>query len=249
MDDSTEPTADIAPDAPARRLRRIPLVLAGLAVIGAGVGVGVALLGDDGDGYPSRWDPRIAELASFVERERGLEFEHPVFVDFLDAESFRRELTEHEELTDEDRAELENYEAFLRALGLVHGDIDLEQVGEDLLGEGVVGFYRFEDERIAVRGETLDDERRATLVHELTHALQDQHFDVGDREPESSGAQSAFEAVVEADAEAVKEAWVATLPAAEQEALFAAEQETADGADFEGVPEVFVDLLGYPYVL
>src|SRR3712207_6947153 len=46
----------------------------------------------------------VAELAAFVEEERGLDFDHPVYVDFLDDEAFNRVVTTDEgELTPEDR--------------------------------------------------------------------------------------------------------------------------------------------------
>jgi hypothetical protein len=208
---------------------------------------GVALLTGDGTSHPDEWDPRVVDLVRFVESARGLIFEHPVAIDFLADGDFRREITEHEELDDEERAQLESIEAMLRALGLVEGDIDLEAIGDELVGDGVIGLYSFDDERILVRGDTLDDERRSTLVHELTHALQDQHFDLGDLEPETSGAQAAFTAVVEADAEAVEEAWRETLSAEAREELEAASRESGAEADFEGVPDVFVELMAFPY--
>ena len=37
--------------------------------------------------YPAAWDPRVVDLVSFVEKQRGLNFEHPVFVDFLDPQA------------------------------------------------------------------------------------------------------------------------------------------------------------------
>lgn len=199
--------------------------------------------------HPKTWDPRIVDLVAFVERERGLLFEHPVRVDFLSDADFRAEVTGTEELTEEDRAEIESAEAMLRAVGLLTDDVDLASIGEELTGDGTLGIYTFDDERIAVRGETLDNERRATLVHELTHALQDQRFGIGDMEPTTSGEDAALTAVVEADAEKVQAAWVETLSSDEQEALAAAEEKTSGGADFSGVPAVFLELTGFPYVL
>ena len=44
----------------------------------------VAETGDAADdGTPDEWDRRVVEYVQFVERERGLEFEHPVRVRFL----------------------------------------------------------------------------------------------------------------------------------------------------------------------
>lgn len=230
------------------RRRRITLLAVAIAVLAVAGVVAAVTYDDDGADQPEAWDPRVRDLVSFVEEERGLRFDHPVRVDFLADDAFRDEVTGGEALDDDDRAQLESIEAILRAVGIVHGDIDLEAVGDELVGDGVVGLYRFEDERVIVRGDTLDDDRRSTLVHELTHALQDQHFDLGEREPDDSGAEAALTAVVEADAEAVQEAWRETLSAERRAALDSAEQSTADDADFEGVPEVFVELMSFPYI-
>lgn len=224
--------------------------MAALAVVllGAAVGAGILAVGKLGTSdYPASWDPRVKELAAFVERERGLSFSHPVYVDFLSDAEFRRQATEHEDLTAEENAEVERSEAVLRAVGLLNGDVDLVEIGEELVGDGTVGQYRFEDQRISVRGETLDDERRSTLVHELTHALQDQNFNIADVEPGNSGAELAFTAVVEADADEVEQAWVDTLSDDARDALYEAQDDTASGADFKGVPDVFVELMGFPY--
>ena len=238
----------VAEPSPARRpRRRWPAVAALLLILGA-AGGGVALLGR-GPGHPRRWDARIVDLVSFVERERGLPFEHPVRVDFLGEEEFRKLVTSEEEPTEEEKAQLESFEAMLRAVGYLSGDLDLQSVGDELSGDGTIGIYLIEEERIAVRGSTLDDERRSTLVHELTHALQDQHFDIGDYEPEDSGEDAAFTAVIEADAERVQDAWLETLSDAARAALEEAQDETTEEADFAGVPPVLIELMGSPYLL
>ena len=230
-----------------RRRRRWPAAVVALAVVA--VAGTVAFVRADGDGHPKSWDGRITDLVAFVERERGLTFEHPVRVDFLSDAEFRELVTDREEPGDEERAQIESVEAMLRAVGFVTDDVDLASIGDELAGDGTVGLYDFDEQRIVVRGRTLDDERRSTLVHELTHALQDQRFGISERELENSGAQAAFTSVVEADAEMVEAAWVETLSAADREALAEAELEASAGADFEGVPAVFLELMGFPYVL
>jgi hypothetical protein len=229
--------------------RVLSLSLAAVVLIAGAVVVVARRDSGGGPSHPKAWDPRVRDLVSFVEKERGLTFEHPVQIDFLPDAEFRKEVTQDDRSSGaSDKEQLESTEAMLRAVGLIHGDIDLKEVGDELVGDGVVGLYRFEDERIIVRGSTLDDERRSTLVHELTHALQDQHFDIGDKKPELSGAQAALTAVVEADAEEVQDAWRKTLSSARRDALDKADQATAGEADFKGVPRVFVELMSFPYV-
>ena len=68
-----------------------------------------------------------------------------------------------------------------------------------------------------------DVDVRVTLVHELTHALQDQHFDLTklDDAVETSGEDFALTALVEGDATSVEDDYLFSLPQAEQDAYFA----------------------------
>lgn len=225
-------------------------LLLGVAIITlAASGIASAVVVNGRDRYPDQWDPRVTDLVAFVERERGLTFQHPVRIDFLDDAAFRDEVTDTEAPDAQGRAEIKSAEAMLRAVGLLSGPVDILAAGNELAGDGIVGLYDDEDERVLIRGEVVDDERRSTLVHELTHVLQDQSFDLGDYEDEerTSGELAAYTAVVEADASDVEDAWRETLPAAARESLAAAEEKSSPSTDFKGVPEVFIELLGFPY--
>ena len=106
-----------------------------------------------------------------------------------------------------------------RALGLIEGDVDLFDKFNELQGKGTIGFYSYEDERIRIRGTELTPAVESTLVHELTHALQDQNFDLGKRFEEldkaddanSSAASDGFDALVEGDARRIEDKWRASL--------------------------------------
>ncbi len=224
-------------------------VLLGVAILTlAASGVAAAVVVTVRDTYPDRWDPRVLDLVAYVERERGLTFKHPVPIDFLTDADFRAEVTGTEAPDATARAEIKRAEAMLRAVGLLSGPVGIAAAGNELAGDGIVGLYNDRDERVVIRGDVLDDERRLTLVHELTHVLQDQTFDLGDYKGgvRTSGELAAYTAVVEADASEVEDAWRESLPAAAREALAAAEDKGAP-PDFKGVPPVFVELLGFPY--
>ncbi|MCU1487343.1 MAG: hypothetical protein JWN67_4089 [Actinomycetia bacterium] len=233
------------PPAPARhRLRWVGLGLA-VALVVAGLAVVVARSGDDGS--PSHWDPRVATFARFVEHERGLRFEHPVRTDFLADDAFRRRVTGDDEPTAEDQATLHHYEGLFRALGLVEGKVDLGEATKQLAGEGIIGLYVPSEDRIYVRGDRITPGMRPTIVHELTHALQAQHFDL-ERETTTSGEDTAFTSLVEADAMRIEDAYVASLPDAERTAVEADEQRQTEQADFDGVPQILTELFALPYV-
>lgn len=246
------------PAPPPRRSRRKPIALtaAGVLLVGSAVAFGAWWL-QRGPDFPDEWDPKVTEFVDFVEKERGLDFDHPVYVDFLSDAEFEKEVTsDGSELTDEDREEIEQAEAQMRALGLLAPGVDLLDATNDLLAGGVVGLYDDEDKRIRMRGTELTPNVRSTLVHELTHALQDQHFDLAGKAEEhedddDTSASAVWSGIVEGDADRVEEAWAASLPAAERKAL--AKAQAAEGRkarkDLAKVPPFLTTLLGSSYAL
>ena len=141
----------------------------------------------------------------------------------------------------------------LRALGLLEGDVDLFDQVNDLNSAGIVGYYSYEDERIRVRGKELTPAVQSTLVHELTHALQDQHFDLEKMKKnaeDDSSAASSLDALIEGDARRIETEWRQGLGTAEQKALDKDTKAQSDGAQsaLSKVPEVMQTLISAPYV-
>jgi hypothetical protein len=234
--------------------RTWPTVLTGIGVaviLVAGLTAAVVVEGPDGPRYPDAWDPRVADLAGFVARERRLSFDHPVFVHFLDDEAFRRSVVAGEDdLTIEDRVDLDQGAQLLRATGLVPGSYDPLESSNQLTGEGTLAYYDSMSERITVRGTQLTPGVRATLVHELTHALQDQYFDLSrlGALPNDS-ANNAFRAVIEGDALRVERGWSEQLAPAERDALDAERLAEVEGAETPGVPGALSAFFSAPYDL
>ncbi|GAA4803120.1 hypothetical protein GCM10025786_02200 [Nocardioides caeni] len=207
--------------------------------------------------HPDKWDPRVVEFVDFVEDERGLDFEHPVYVDFLTDEEFDKEVSSDDsELTDEDREEIQQSEGILRALGLLPHDVDLLDATNDLLTGAVIGLYDPEDKRIRMRGTKLTPEVRSTLVHELTHALQDQHFDLEEKadeheESDDSSAAAVWSAIVEGDADRVEDAWAESLSPEDRKELTRAQADQSRDAadDLADVPPFLTTLIGSSYAL
>jgi len=74
-------------------------------------------------------------------------------------------------------AELRAEELTLKMLGLVPPDYDLRRSTLDLLTEQAAAFYDYNQKKLFVlEGSGSGDEERVALVHELAHALADQHF-------------------------------------------------------------------------
>jgi hypothetical protein len=251
----------LTPDPPPRR--RWPLVALALVLLVGAAGAAAALHYNrppDGPPHPSTWDPRVQKYVDFVEQKRELTFQHPVYVDFLPAEEFEKKVTtDASELTDEDRKEIDQTTGLLRALGLVEGDVDLFDTSNELNGKGIIGFYSYDDERLRIRGTEITPAVESTIVHELTHALQDQTFDLGTRFEElahsddagSSAAAEGFDALVEGDARRIEGKWRDSLSDADQKALDKEQAKESKGfdADSRDVPEVLKTLMAAPYEL
>ena len=187
--------------------------------------------------------PVVAELQAFVESARGLRFLRPVDVSVLADAAFRRKLGEGEPV---DEADVEVQVGVLRALGLLRGDDDLGEASA-LDADSVAGFYDTETKELVVRGARLTPFVRQVLVHELTHALDDQHFGL-DRDLVDEEAALAFEALVEGDALLVEARYLASLPPAEREQAEAEENVTfGAGGRFDGVPDFVLELAEFPY--
>lgn len=242
----------ILPATPKRRLgrRRAVVVGLGVALLLAGAATGAVLLGSRSD-HPGHWDARVAPIARFVERTRGLRFRHPVPVAFLADKAFRKEVTSDEHaLTAKDRREIEQQVGFLRALGLVSGKLDLFKATNTLKGETILAFYDPDKKRVRIQGTTLDVATRVTLAHELTHALQDQHFDLNRSEDRlDADEQNLYRALVEGDATDVENKYVDRLSRTDQRDYDESQQNQADTSNLEDVPEVLQVLEGAPYEL
>lgn len=254
------PPAPVGPPKPEIPLWTI-LTACAVALVGAVI-VTFVVLGelrkDDEPEYPSAWDPRVAKYVTIVERERGLTFRHPVEVRFLKKDAFTGEVTADEaDLDTKDREEIEQATGQLRAIGLITGDVDLFAAFNDATGGGTLAFYSFEDKAITIRGTKLTPASRATLVHELTHALQDQHFGIGDRLEElrekdaANSEESVLDAIIEGDAERVATLYRESLDARQRKALEKSEkeQQAEASSDLKGVPKAVLTIISSPYAL
>ena len=194
-------------------------------------------------------------MVEFVEDERGLAFEHPVTIEFLDEGAWREQADiDEEEILDEDAQLLEHGAGLFRAFGLAEGDLDLLSDSEELGASGTVGHYSFDDEIVRVRGTEVSPKVAATLVHELTHVLQDQHFDIGDRieaVADEDTDEESLRVLVEGDADRIEDLWIESRSDREREALEearAAESNTAGEALAE-LPASLVTFFASSYIL
>jgi hypothetical protein len=193
----------------------------------------------------------IAE--SFVEVHRGLRFKTPVKVTLLDDAAFRQRLLGKGSSSTEQDQSLATTAKELVALHLLDRSVDISSSTQDLLGTGVSGFYDPQSKDLVVRGTGATPYVRQVIVHELTHALQDQWFGI-DRPQLDAGNDErgiAFRSVVEGDAVRIEGEYHESMTPAEQEQADAEEQSQSVGGSGDsaaGAPRVLLELLSFPYV-
>jgi hypothetical protein len=103
----------------------------------------------------------------------------------------------HDEMTPE---QIHAQEALVRVLGVVPHDFDLEKFTVSLLTEQAAGFYDPKLKTMFIADWVPPEMQSMTLTHELTHALQDQNFDLENymhAAREDDDATAARQAVVE----------------------------------------------------
>jgi hypothetical protein len=199
--------------------------------------------------FPATWDPRVITIVQYDAIQRGLQYVHPVKVVFLTAAAFKKRVTtDKSKLTAKDKRALQNALESLRAMGMVQGSVDLFAKQNQLAGATTLAFYDPGKKEVVIPGATLDVEERVTLAHELTHTLDDQHFNlnkvnkVGDQHD-----TDAVTALVEGDAVWVQNKYEAALSAADRRAYVRSQETAVAPGALKGVPQIFEISNQWPY--
>jgi hypothetical protein len=121
---------------------------------------------------------RLADdITAQVVRLRGLSLRRPIARGVLSRAEIRRKLEAR--LAKEVRpAEVAAEGSVLKRLGLIPAQADYAKLVLDLLTDQVVGFYDPAERQLYIASWMSADMQRPALAHEITHALQDQHFDL-----------------------------------------------------------------------
>jgi hypothetical protein len=171
---------------------------------------------------PTAWDPRIQPIADQVAALRGLPFVHPVVAEFLDDAAFEKQIVIDQAMTKEDKQELARDQSTFRAFGLIGPDVNLRAQVESLSASGAAAYYDPKTKKITVNGTNVDDLAvRGTVAHELTHALQDQHYDLQKLDKtatKTTHGSRALHMLAEGDAVRIQNAYVQTLSPEDQAA-------------------------------
>jgi hypothetical protein len=144
-------------------------------------------------------------------------------------------------------------EALYKMLGLLNEAADFEQIVLDLYGEQVAGYYDGETGEIVIPAheDGLTVLQRGTLLHELVHALTDQHFSFHETframiDEDRLDEASAYQALIEGDATLAEVLWVQRLTQREI-GEFIAQSLEVDTSAFEAAPRFLTESLLFPY--
>jgi hypothetical protein len=163
-----------------------------------------------------------------------------------------------EELPD---SELNGIKAVYETLGLLPANFDLKSILLDLYSEQVVGYYDPASKALFVITGANPVELRPVLVHELVHALQDQHADLDSLIARERGndRQTAAQSAIEGHATMVMVAYIAeeqgkgpvniqALPDMAEQMRPMMESQNSQFPVFQKAPRVLRETLVFPYV-
>ena len=202
------------------------------------------------DGLSNEVKAQLESLIAVAQEIRELPFLSPPNISVVTLDELE---TRVRDLIEEDVDDLPADEALYKLLGVLPTEIDLEVLLLDLYGEQVAGFYDGETGEIVVpaREEGLSILQQGTMVHELVHALTDQHFAFDpvfqtmiddDRLDEATG----YRALIEGDALLAEVLWIQTL-SQQDIGRFIAESLEIDSSTLDAVPDFLRDSLLFPY--
>ncbi len=150
-------------------------------------------------------DPVFRQIDSIVQtlaEITGLSEMHPVLYGRMSKRQLRHFLDKRikKSLKPE---EIYADELALKMLGFVPENFDLRRSTVELLTEQAAAFYDYDVKKLFLLADSSVDAETITLAHELSHALADQHFDLGkfmDETPSNDDENLAHSAVVEGEA-------------------------------------------------
>ncbi len=207
--------------------------------------------------WPDKWDTRLAPLASFVEKQTGYSFRHPVSARFLNDKEFNKLVVNDEaDLSTDDKQYYADFSALLRTLGLANGSFDAFSGLNDLSSGNTLAYYSPTDREMVIRsdaaalkGGELSASLRAVVVHELAHALQDQEFGLAriDRRHTTSEESVAMTAILEGHANAAENMYVEENFDDKELELYQKDTTSSD-TKVKSIPEVLSAQQSAPYV-
>lgn len=187
----------------------------------------------------------IAAVEHQVESVRGMRFDHPVAVDPLTPAQLDARLTKNFDKT-YPKAFYDRRSEAWRTLGVIPPDADIRSAQLAFQTQRVLGFYNPATGKLVYAGAASDLSlnERFTLAHELTHALDDQRFDLSRLDPIAAKCQDErFQAAlggVEGSAQYYGTQVITRFPGGEFD--------DSGGGSTAGVPPFIQGMAFWPYI-
>jgi hypothetical protein len=137
-------------------------------------------------------------------------------------------------------------------LGLIEEDLDLYQLYLDLNKEQIAGYYDQKTKKMYVISDEqhLSVRNKMTFAHEITHALQDQHYDIeallelsGDDSEYSMGIKS----LMEGDATLAQGFFYWQALNGRERDIYVQESDEMQSPIYDNAPEIIKESLIFPY--
>ncbi|HEX7288628.1 MAG TPA: hypothetical protein VF532_20760 [Candidatus Angelobacter sp.] len=119
----------------------------------------------------------VDEVLHFVSQDTLLPVKHSVKKQIVNREQVEKYLSQKFE-SDVDRIRFERSELVLKKFGLLPRDFNLHNFLIKLLTEQIAGYYDEKTRTMNLLDWIAPDMQKAVMAHELTHALQDQSYDL-----------------------------------------------------------------------
>jgi hypothetical protein len=179
-----------------------------------------------------------AENKKKIEAIRGLKFKNTIKFKWLSAAGIRKFMLS---LMDEDKLEAE--ELTFKKFGFLPAKFSMRKEIAEMMKKNVAGFYDSDSKQLVLKKGLTRSFVKKILAHEMNHALQDQHFDIGkglDRNPPDRDAEWAYRAVLEGDARTVENGGPDWLKKGAPNAA-------GSGRKYRHLPRVLREFFQFPY--
>ncbi|MGA2960166.1 MAG: hypothetical protein ABSD96_00715 [Candidatus Korobacteraceae bacterium] len=147
----------------------------------------------------------VDEILAFVSKDTGFPIKDKVKRKLANRDEVEQYIARHMQ-EDKDTQRLERSAASLKKLGLLPRDFELRPFLLGLLKEQVAGFYDAKTKTVYLLDWVDAEAQKPVLAHELTHALQDQSYNLSQWAEDSKHAKSDQEEMALEEAQSAREA-------------------------------------------
>jgi hypothetical protein len=190
------------------------------------------------------------DVSAKVEAIRGMKFKSPITVRIISGADARAEFKSNIDPHVQEDAR-HTQDAYIQ-MGLVPAGTDLVTGYLDLAESGLAGYYKHGTNTFFLLDHVSRDEARGVMAHELTHALEDQHYDLASlarKAGDNADHATAITAVVEGSAMAVMLAYLGREEGEEKATAELHRTATKRAAPLKVAPSFTQRTLLLPYLL